>query len=138
MTLYRCRRSAFRSVSAVSIRVQKLFAPESPVNETAAPKQNLLDLDRAGLEDFFADTLGEKRYRAHQVMKWIHHRHVTDSNEMTDLGKPLRAKPEAHAEVSVPQRQFEKPSTDRTHKWLLGMDRNKAIDAVLIERKTVV
>ena len=57
----------------------------------AAAKQNLLDLDREGLEQFFADTLGEKRYRAHQVMKWIHHRHVTDFNEMTDLGKVLRA-----------------------------------------------
>src|SRR3546814_16246464 len=60
------------------------------VTETT-DKQNLLDLDRAGLEDFFADTLGEKRYRAHQVMKWIHHRYVTDFNEMTDLGKVLRS-----------------------------------------------
>src|SRR3546814_2270995 len=104
------------------------------VTETTA-KQNLLDLDRAGLEDFFADTLGEKRYRAHQVMKWIHHRYVTDFNEMTDLGKVLRAKLEAHAEVRVPQVQFEKPSTDGTHKWLLGMDGNNAIEAVFIPDK---
>src|SRR3546814_17560385 len=83
-------------------------------------------------EDFFADTLGEKRYRAHQVMKWIHQRYVTDFNEMTDLGKVLRAKLEAHAEVRVPQVQFEKPSTDGTHKWLLGMDGNNAIEAVFI------
>src|SRR3546814_6686527 len=101
MTLYRCRRSAFRSVSSVSIRGQKLFAPESPVNETAAPKQNLLDLDRAGLEDFFADTLGEKRYRAHQVMTWIHNRYVTDFNAMTAMGKVRRAQLEAHAEERV-------------------------------------
>ena len=104
------------------------------MTETTA-KQNLLDLDRSGLEDFFADTLGEKRYRAHQVMKWIHHRHVTDFNEMTDLGKALRAKLEAHAEVRVPQVQFEKPSTDGTHKWLLGMDGNNAIEAVFIPDK---
>src|SRR3546814_771819 len=121
--------------SSVLIRGQKLFAPKSPVNETAAPKQNRLDLDRAGLEDFFADTLGEKRYRAHQVMKWIHHRYVTDFNEMTDLGKVLRAKLEAHAEVRVPQVQFEKPSTDGTHKWPLGMDGNNAIEAVFIPDK---
>src|SRR3546814_20032390 len=69
----------------------------SDLTETTA-KQNLLDLDRAELEDFFADTLGEKRYRAHQVMKWIHHRYVTDFNEMTDLGKVLRAKLEARSE----------------------------------------
>ena len=41
-------------------------------------RTNLLDLDRTGLEHFFADTLGEKRFRAQQVMKWMYHRHVTD------------------------------------------------------------
>ncbi len=98
-------------------------------------KQNLLELDRDGLECFFADVLGEKRYRAHQVMKWIHHRHVTDFNEMTDLGKVLRGKLETQAEVRVPQVQFEKPSVDGTHKWLLGMDGNNAIEAVFIPDK---
>lgn len=97
--------------------------------------QNLLDLDRTGLEDFFADTLGEKRYRAHQVMKWIHHRHVTDFDEMTDLGKVLRAKLQVHAHVQVPHVHFDKPSTDGTHKWLLGMDGRNAIEAVFIPDK---
>ncbi len=100
-----------------------------------AQKQNLLDLDRDGLECFFADTLGEKRYRAHQVMKWIHHRHVTDFNDMTDLGKLLRAKLETHADVRVPQIQFDKPSEDGTHKWLLGMDGKNAIETVFIPDK---
>ncbi len=100
-----------------------------------APKQNLLDLDREGLECFFADTLGEKRYRAHQVMKWIHHRHVTDFNDMTDLGKALRAKLEEHANVRVPEIQFDKPSEDGTHKWLLGMDGKNAIETVYIPDK---
>ena len=98
-------------------------------------KQNLLDLDRDGLERFFADTLGEKRYRAHQVMKWIHHRHVTDFNDMTDLGKALRAKLEADAFIGVPQIQFDKPSEDGTHKWLLGMDGKNAIETVFIPDK---
>jgi 23S rRNA (adenine2503-C2)-methyltransferase len=40
------------------------------VVQNTAAKQNLLDLDREGLERFFADVLGEKRYRAHQIMKW--------------------------------------------------------------------
>lgn len=100
-----------------------------------AQKQNLLDLDREGLECFFADTLGEKRYRAHQVMKWIHHRHVTDFVEMTDLGKLLRAKLEEHAEVRVPLVQLDKPSEDGTHKWLLGMDGKNAIETVYIPDK---
>ncbi|MGH8032910.1 MAG: 23S rRNA (adenine(2503)-C(2))-methyltransferase RlmN [Luteimonas sp.] len=99
------------------------------------PVQNLLDLDREGLENFFAERLSEKRYRAHQVMKWIHHRHVTDFSEMTDLGKALRGKLEAHAEVRVPKIQFEKPSTDGTHKWLLAMDGLNAVETVFIPDK---
>jgi 23S rRNA (adenine2503-C2)-methyltransferase len=104
------------------------------VTEVAA-RTNLLDLDRSGLESFFADTLGEKRFRAHQVMKWMYHRHVTDFNQMTDLGKVLRGKLEEHAQVLPPNTMFEKPSTDGTHKWLLGMDGGNAIEAVFIPDK---
>ncbi len=98
-------------------------------------KQNLLDLDRAGLEAFFAEELGEKRFRAHQVMKWIHHRHVTAFEEMTDLGKALRAKLEARAGIVVPHVHFDKESEDGTHKWLLGMDGKNAIETVYIPDK---
>ncbi|HLM52452.1 MAG TPA: 23S rRNA (adenine(2503)-C(2))-methyltransferase RlmN [Pseudoxanthomonas sp.] len=105
------------------------------MDQAVATKQNLLDLDREGLEFFFADRLGEKRYRAHQVMKWIHHRHVTDFEAMTDLGKALRAKLQERAEVAVPKVHFEKPSTDGTHKWLLGMDGKNAIETVFIPDK---
>ena len=101
----------------------------------AATRTNLLNLDRQGLEIFFADTLGEKRFRAQQVMKWIYHRHVTDFAEMTDLGKELRAKLEQHAEVVPPKVLFEKPSADGTHKWLLGMDGGNAIECVFIPDK---
>lgn len=105
----------------------------------AAPvrRQNLLDLDRAGLERFFVEVLGEQRFRAHQVMKWIHHRYVTDFEQMTDLGKALRAKLQQHAEVVVPNVVFDKPSTDGTHKWLLAMgaDGKNAIETVYIPDK---
>ena len=95
-------------------------------------KTNLFDLDRVGLEDFFEQVLGEKRYRAHQVMKWIHHKYVTDFDGMTDLGKVLRAKLVEHAEVRVPEVIFDKASADGTHKWLLGMDPKNAIETVFI------
>lgn len=98
-------------------------------------KVNLLDLDRDGLERFFADDLGEKRFRAHQVMKWIYHRHVCDFAEMSDLGKELRAKLEARAVVMPPPVILDKPSADGTHKWLLGMDQANAIEAVFIPDK---
>ena len=104
------------------------------VNEAVA-KTNLLDLDREGMERFFAETLGEKRFRAHQVMKWIYHQHVTDFEQMTDVGKVLRAKLEAVAEIRPPNVLFDKPSADGTHKWLLGMDAGNAIEAVFIPDK---
>ena len=102
---------------------------------SAGSRTNIFDLDRVSLEDFFEQTLGEKRFRAHQVMKWIHHRHVTDFNDMTDLGKSLRAKLEQHAQVRAPVVILDKPSTDGTHKWLLGMDTSNAIEAVFIPDK---
>jgi 23S rRNA (adenine2503-C2)-methyltransferase len=100
----------------------------------SASLANLLDFDRAGMEAFF-EGLGEKRFRAHQVMKWIYHRHVTTFAEMTDVGKALRAKLEAHAEIRPPNVLFDKASSDGTHKWLLGMDAGNAIEAVFIPDK---
>ena len=111
-------------------------ALREPAGRTASEsKTNIFDFDRASLERFFEDELGEKKFRAHQVMKWIHHRYVTDFAEMTDLGKALRAKLEASAEIVVPKVQFEKPSADGTHKWLLGMDGGNAIETVFIPDK---
>ena len=65
-------------------------------------KINLLDYDRNGLREVFAQ-LGEKPYRAEQVMKWIYHRHVTDFAAMTDVGKALREKLENAAEIVPPK-----------------------------------
>ena len=98
-------------------------------------RTNIFDLDRASLERFFEDGLGEKKFRAHQVMKWIHHRYATEFAEMTDLGKALRAKLEERAVVRAPQVIFDKASEDGTHKWLLGMDPKNAIEAVFIPDK---
>ena len=117
----------------------KMATDAAPVaiGASVPAKQNLLDLDREGLEKFFVERLGEQKFRAHQVMKWIHHRYVTDFEQMTDLGKALRAKLQAQAEVVVPQVVFDKPSADGTHKWLLGMgvDGKNAVETVYIPDK---
>ncbi|MEO8001228.1 MAG: 23S rRNA (adenine(2503)-C(2))-methyltransferase RlmN [Arenimonas sp.] len=97
-------------------------------------KINLLDLDRTGMVEFFTG-LGEKRFRAEQVMKWIYHRHVDDFEQMTDLGKVLRAKLVERAEVRAPKVMFDKPSVDGTQKWLLGMDTGNAVETVFIPDK---
>jgi len=94
-------------------------------------KVNLLDYDRQGLRDLF-EQLGEKPYRAEQVMKWIYHRHVTDFAQMTDVGKALRDKLESAVEIVPPKTMFEKQAADATHKWLLGMDGGSAIETVFI------
>ncbi|HET6604185.1 MAG TPA: 23S rRNA (adenine(2503)-C(2))-methyltransferase RlmN [Xanthomonadaceae bacterium] len=92
---------------------------------------NLLDHDREGLRGLLAG-LGEKPWRADQLMKWIHHRHVTDFGQMTDLGKSLRGKLAEVAEVRPPRILFEKQSADGVHKWLLAMDGGNGIETVFI------
>lgn len=106
-------------------------AAREPVAASADRKPNLFDYDRKGLRDLFAQ-LGEKPYRADQVMKWVYHRHVTDFAEMTDVGKALRDKLTAAIQIIPPNTLFEKQAADGTHKWLLGMDGSNAIEAVFI------
>jgi 23S rRNA (adenine2503-C2)-methyltransferase len=101
----------------------------------ATARANLLDLDRDGLRDFFAG-LGEKPYRADQVMKWIYHRLESDFAAMSDLGKPLREKLAEVAVVSPPRPLVDKLSTDGTRKWLLGMDAGNAVETVYIPEPT--
>jgi 23S rRNA (adenine2503-C2)-methyltransferase len=103
------------------------------VNDTV--KTNLLDFDRDGLREFFT-RLGEKPYRADQVMKWIYHRLENDFERMTDLGKSLRAKLDEVCYVGPPNTLVEKGSTDGTHKWLLGMNGGNAIETVYIPEPT--
>lgn len=112
-------------------------AVAAQLQQNTSTKQNLLGLDREGMEKFFVETLGEQKFRAHQVMKWIHHKYVTDFEHMTDVGKALRAKLQEHAEVVVPNVVYDKPSADGTHKWLLGMgvDGKNAVETVYIPDK---
>ena len=63
---------------------------------------NLLGMTPVQLEAFFLD-LGEKRFSAQQVMKWIHHRGVLDFYKMTDLGVALRARLTDIAEIAPPR-----------------------------------
>ncbi|HEX8776872.1 MAG TPA: 23S rRNA (adenine(2503)-C(2))-methyltransferase RlmN, partial [Rhodanobacter sp.] len=100
-----------------------------------AGKVNLLDFDRQGLRDFFAQ-LGEKPYRAEQVMKWIYHHLESDFANMTDVGKALRGKLEASCHVGPPKTLVDKAAADGTHKWLLGMDGRNAVEAVYIPEPT--
>ncbi|TCO82405.1 23S rRNA (adenine2503-C2)-methyltransferase [Plasticicumulans lactativorans] len=92
---------------------------------------NLLDLTRRELEAFFAG-LGEKPFRAQQVMKWIYHEGITDFEAMTNLSKKVRSQLMALAEVRLPEVVLDQASGDGSHKWLIRVDSGNCIEAVFI------
>jgi 23S rRNA (adenine2503-C2)-methyltransferase len=92
---------------------------------------NLLDLDAAGFARLFAE-LGEKPFRAKQVLHWIHQRFATDINAMSDLSKPLREKLAAMAEIRCPAVVSDATASDGTRKWLLDVGGGNAVEAVYI------
>ena len=92
---------------------------------------NLLGLPRAELEAFF-ESLGEKPFRARQVMSWIYGRGVSDFGQMTDLSRKLREHLSVVARISVPGIVTEQRSKDETRKWMLGMDGTQGIETVFI------
>ena len=94
-------------------------------------KVNLLGMTRAQLEHFFAE-IGEKKFRAQQVMKWIHHQGVCDFQVMTNLGKALRDRLETLAEITPPGISSQQDSTDGTRKWAISVTGGALVEAVLI------
>ena len=92
---------------------------------------NLIDKDRKGLEDFFA-AIGEKEFRASQVMKWIFHQGLTDFEAMTNISKALRARLAQVAMVETPNIISDQIASDGTRKWLMSMGGKNAIETVFI------
>ena len=94
-------------------------------------KRNLLDLDAGDLTEFFCD-IGEKPFRAHQVLRWIHQSGATDFAQMTDLSKTLRDRLAQCAVVETPHRVSSSDASDGTRKWLLSVGSGNAIETVFI------
>ncbi len=92
---------------------------------------NLLDFDLDGLAAY-CDTLGEKRFRAVQLMRWIHQRGEVDFDRMSDLAKSLRSKLAGVAEVRPLTVISEHRSADGTVKWLFDVGAGNAVEAVFI------
>ena len=106
--------------------------PEALIaTSTPASKVNLLGMTRAQLEAFFGE-IGEKKFRAQQVMKWMHHQGVRDFQAMTNLGKGLRDRLESRAEITPPQIESQQDSADGTRKWVIKVDGGALVEAVLI------
>ncbi|GAB2712532.1 23S rRNA (adenine(2503)-C(2))-methyltransferase RlmN [Halomonas garicola] len=108
----------------------------SPDATSVAPGQapervNLLGMSRAQLEAFFL-SIGEKKFRAAQLMKWMHHEGCDDFAAMTNLSKALREKLARLAEVRGPSVVYEGASKDGTRKWVLEVEDGSYVETVLI------
>lgn len=92
---------------------------------------NLLDYDLEGLA-LFCERLGEKRFRAVQLFRWIHQKGASDFDAMSDLAKSLREKLKGCAQVLPPRVLSQHESTDGTIKWLFDVGSGDAVEAVFI------
>jgi 23S rRNA (adenine2503-C2)-methyltransferase len=82
---------------------------------------NLLNYNQPQLAAYFA-SIGEKPFRAKQLMRWMHHFGVHDFTQMTDIAKSLCEKLALETEITLPNVQLEQVSNDGTRKWLIGTD----------------
>ena len=101
------------------------------VSQKSTNKINLLGLTRQQMEDFF-ESLGEKRFRAHQIMKWVHFFGVDDFEAMTNIGKGLRGKLAEVAEIKGPAVELEHFSNDGTRKWVVDLGQGNKVETVFI------
>jgi 23S rRNA (adenine2503-C2)-methyltransferase len=94
-------------------------------------KTNLLDFDRKGLAAFFVE-LGEKPFRATQLLKWIYQEGVTDFNLMTNLSKPLRSHLSEYCCIETPEIVVEQLASDGVRKWALQTHCGNRVETVFI------
>lgn len=97
----------------------------------ATDKLNLLGLNQSQLENFF-ESIGEKRFRAGQLMKWIHHFGIDNFDHITNFGKALKEKLKKQAEIRGPEIITQHISKDGTRKWALRVDSGNLIETVYI------
>jgi 23S rRNA (adenine2503-C2)-methyltransferase len=110
-----------------ALNTAEQFTPQSV-------KTNLLGLSVSKLGDFF-EQLGEKRFRATQMVKWIHQMGECDFDQMTNLSKSLREKLHESAEICLPEVVSCQDSTDGTRKWLIKVEGGSCIEMVYIPEK---
>lgn len=94
-------------------------------------KTNLLGMPEAKLVEFF-ESIGEKKFRAIQVMKWIHQLGAESFDEMTNVSKDLRAKLNVCAEIRAPIVERQLDSADGTRKFLIRVTGDSVVETVFI------
>jgi len=114
-----------------AITTPEIFAP-TPL-AAKSTKVNLLDLNRTEMRKFVA-SLGEKPFRADQIMKWIYHYCCDDFEQMTDINKKFRQKLSDMAEIRAPEVAEEMRSSDGTIKWAIRVG-DQLVETVYIPEK---
>lgn len=94
-------------------------------------KTNLLGLTQSKLEKFFL-TLGEKKFRTQQVMKWIYHFGVSSIDEMSNVSKVLRERLKSCADIRGPDVVSMDFSVDGTRKWIVRVASGSCVETVYI------
>ena len=97
--------------------------------------KNLLDLDAHALTAYLTE-MGEKPFRARQLLRWIYQVGESDFAAMTDIKAVLREKLSRNACIAVPDILREELSEDGTRKWLLNVGNGNAVEAVYIPEST--
>lgn len=113
------------------IEVDTLTPQPAAAHPSENTRVNLLGLSPQQLRDWFAE-LGEKPFRATQVLKWVHQRRVDDFDAMTDLAKSLRDKLKVLACIRAPSVRLDQISSDGTRKFLLELDGGGSVEMVYI------
>ena len=111
----------------------------TPSSAISVAKTNLLGMTREQMESYFL-SIGEKKFRAQQVIKWIHQIGVDDFEQMTNVSKALRQKLAEIAEIRGPEVIHREYSTDGTRKWVMKVGNGTMVETVLIpdgDRKTL-
>ncbi len=98
-------------------------------------QRNLLDFDAQGLAAYLAE-MGEKPFRARQLMRWVYKEGESDFAAMTDIAVALRGKLAKCAGISAPEVIREELSDDGTRKWLLDVGTGNAIETVFIPEES--
>jgi len=95
---------------------------------------NLLEFDKNGFVQFCAE-MGEKPFRARQLMRWIHRSGAASFDTMTDISKPLREQLSSEAEIRPPRVVRDTVAADGTRKWLLDVGTGNAVETVFIPER---
>lgn len=92
---------------------------------------NLLNFDRKAMENWLIE-IGEPKYRAQQILQWVHQYGVQDVQEMTNLSKALRQRLQEMSEIKVPEVAMDDLAKDGTRKWLMRLADGNCIETVFI------